>query len=77
MISGNWAILDPIATILIALFILKVAIDIAKTSINEVVDKSAPKEFENEIMNLFSKKVSLFVFSSYKRVKRDLKGIKS
>ena len=50
-IGGNWEILDPIASIIIALFILKVAIDIAKVSIGEVVDKikiwgsDYPKEF--------------------------------
>ena len=52
MIGGNWAILDPIATIIIGLFILKVAIDIAKISINEVVDKSAPEEFVKEITKI-------------------------
>lgn len=52
MIGGSWSILDPIASIIIALFILKVAFDIAKSSIDQVVDKSAPKEFEEEIMNL-------------------------
>lgn len=52
MIGGNWSILDPIASIIIALFILKVAFDIAKVSVNEVVDHSAPEEFEKEIRNI-------------------------
>ncbi|MCQ2771882.1 MAG: cation diffusion facilitator family transporter [Bacilli bacterium] len=52
MIGGNWSILDPIASIIIALFILKVAFDIAKAAVNEVVDHSAPEEFEKEIRNI-------------------------
>lgn len=49
MIGGYWAILDPIACIVIALFILKVAFDIAKEGINQVVDKSASDEFQKQI----------------------------
>lgn len=49
MIGKAWAILDPIASILIALFILKVAYDILREAINEVVDKSGSEEFEKDV----------------------------
>lgn len=54
LIGGYWAILDPIACLIIALFIIKVAFDILKQAINEVVDKSAPEEFNEEIKNFAS-----------------------
>ena len=49
--GNNLAILDPIASIIIALFILKVAFSIAKKAINEVIDTSADKEFNEMIKN--------------------------
>jgi cation diffusion facilitator family transporter len=41
IIGGKWAILDPIASLIIGVFIIKVSIDIAKVAINQVVDKAA------------------------------------
>ncbi|MGM9968795.1 MAG: cation diffusion facilitator family transporter [Anaeroplasma sp.] len=52
IIGGYWAILDPIACIIISLFILKIAFDIAVQSINQVVDKAAPEEYEEEIKKI-------------------------
>ena len=49
-----WSILDPIACIIIALFILKVGFDIAVSAVNQVVDKAAPEEFENEVRKVIS-----------------------
>ena len=52
IIGGMWSILDPIASIIIALFIVKVAFDIAINAVDQVVDKAAPEEFEQEIKDL-------------------------
>lgn len=52
LIGGYFSILDPIACLVIAVFILKVAIDIARDAINQVVDKAAPEEYQNEIKML-------------------------
>lgn len=54
MIGGEFAILDPIASIIISLFILKVAFDIAKDGFDEVLDVSAGEEVEKEIRNIAS-----------------------
>ena len=54
IIGGMWSILDPIACIIIALFILKVGFDIAISAVNQVVDKAAPEEFENEVRKVIS-----------------------
>lgn len=49
IIGGNINILDPIMTIVIALFILKVSFDIFKNGINELVDKAADQSFIEKI----------------------------
>ena len=48
----GFPILDPIASIVISIFILKAAIDIFRNSIDQMVDKSCDKDFENEIKAL-------------------------
>ena len=52
IVGGNLELFDPIASILIALFIVKVSIDIFKDSINQLVDKAAPSDVEENIKNL-------------------------
>ena len=52
MIGGMWSILDPIAAIIIAIFIFKVGVDISISAINQVVDRAAPEEFEKEITEI-------------------------
>lgn len=54
IIGGNWSILDPICSIVIALFILKVAFDIGKDAIDQVVDKAGSPEYENKIKEIVS-----------------------
>lgn len=49
ILGGNILILDPIMTIVISLFILKVSIDIFKDGINELIDKAAPEDFQENI----------------------------
>jgi cation diffusion facilitator family transporter len=49
MIGGNFALLDPIASLIICLFILKVAFDIEKEAVNQLVDKAAPDEIVSKI----------------------------
>jgi len=52
IIGGNWAILDPIASIIISLFIIRVAYVIGKEGIDQVVDKTAPEEFQNMVKDI-------------------------
>ena len=54
LIGGYWAILDPIACLIIAVFIVKVAFDILRTAFNEVVDKSAGEEFNQKISKIIN-----------------------
>ena len=49
MLGGKWSVLDPIAAVLVSILIIKVAISLFVPSINELLEKSLPKETENEI----------------------------
>lgn len=49
MIGGYWSIMDPIASIIISLFVIKVSFDIAKDAVDQVIDRSAPQDLEKDI----------------------------
>lgn len=48
----GYPILDPLASIIICVFILKVAFDIFKDSINKMVDHSCDESFELQVKNI-------------------------
>lgn len=50
----TWRILDPIASVIIAVFIFWSAMKIAMPSINELLEKSVPEEEVQNIRNLIS-----------------------
>lgn len=66
IIGGNLELFDPIASIVIALFIIKVSIDIFMEAIDELVDKAAPSEIENEIKGLVLKCDGVICINSLK-----------
>ena len=49
LLGERWRILDPVAGIIVSFFILKVAWEIAKPSIEELLDSSLPETTEKEI----------------------------
>jgi len=51
-LGEKWRILDPIAGIIVSFFIIKVAWDIAKPSIKELLESALSEETENEISDL-------------------------
>lgn len=51
-LGEKWRILDPIAGIIVSLFILKVAWDIANPSIKELLESALPEETETEIIEI-------------------------
>lgn len=53
-LGDHWRILDPIAAIIVSIFIVKSGIDIMKPGVNELLEASLPEEQEREIMNLVS-----------------------
>ena len=54
MLGENWRILDPLAGVIVSFFILKVAWDIAKPSIDELLDSSLPENTQKEIEQIIT-----------------------
>lgn len=53
-LGEKWRILDPLAGIIVSFFILKVAWQIAKPSIDELLDSSLPESTGTEIGNIIT-----------------------
>ena len=54
LFGEKWRIADPIAAIVVAALIVKVAYDLCRTAIAELLEKSLPNEVEEEILNIIS-----------------------
>ncbi|MDL2252016.1 cation diffusion facilitator family transporter [Odoribacter sp. OttesenSCG-928-J03] len=50
LLGDNWRILDPIAAVVVSVFILKVAVELILPALNELLEKSLPPEVEEEIL---------------------------
>lgn len=50
-LGKQWRILDPLAAIVVSIFIIKAGYDIMKPCIEELLEASLPKEKESEIVN--------------------------
>lgn len=51
-LGAKWRVLDPIAGLIVSLLIVKVAYDLAKPSIEELLEKSLPKEVCDNIVEV-------------------------
>ncbi len=51
-LGDSWRILDPVAAIVVSLFIIKSGYDIMKPSVNELLESSLPEAQETEIRQL-------------------------
>lgn len=49
LLGKNWHILDPIAALIVSLFIIKIAYQLSKPCIEELLEKSLPPEIEAKI----------------------------
>ena len=54
VLGEDWRILDPIAALVVSLFILKVAAGLLKDCIDELTEKSLPEDFEKDIEDLIN-----------------------
>ncbi len=52
LLGSRWVILDPIAAIVVSFFILKVAVQILRETISELIETSLSREIESEILSL-------------------------
>ena len=53
-LGEKWRILDPIAAIVVSAFIIKVAVDLVKPAINELLERSLPAETEKRILDIIA-----------------------
>ena len=51
LLGDRWTVLDPIASIVVGLFLVKVAVGLLRTSIGELTEGSLPQETEQEILH--------------------------
>ena len=54
LLGKRWAVLDPLASIVVGGFIVKVAVDLLKDGIGELLEKSLPEDEESEIMKIIA-----------------------
>ncbi len=53
-LGESWRIADPIAAVVVSIMILKVAYDLCHVGIDELLEKSLPRDIEGEIIALIS-----------------------
>ena len=51
-LGQRWTVLDPIASIIVGIFILKVSVDLLRKGIGDLMEQSLPDAVEEEILNL-------------------------
>lgn len=51
-LGEKWRVLDPIAAIIVSLFIMKVSIKLLKPCVDELLERSLPAETENKILDI-------------------------
>lgn len=52
LLGGSWSILDPIAATIVSVFIAKVAYNLLIPSLEELLERSLPKEVEQRILEI-------------------------
>lgn len=52
LLGKRWTVLDPIASVIVGAFIIKVAFDLLKGGLGELLERSLPESVENEILSL-------------------------
>ncbi len=52
LLGQRWAVLDPIASVVVGLFIVKVSIDLLRNGIGDLTEQSLPDDVEEEILQL-------------------------
>ena len=51
-LGQRWTVLDPVASIIVGLMLVKVAYELLKVSVGELTERSLPNETEQEIMQI-------------------------
>ena len=51
-LGQRWTVLDPMASVIVGAFIVKVAVDLLRSGIGDLMEQSLPDAVENEILQL-------------------------
>ena len=51
-LGDKWRIADPIASLVVAVFIFKIAFDLIRTGLDELLERSLPEDVEEEILRV-------------------------
>ena len=51
-LGRRWAVLDPVASIVVGLMLVKVAYELLKASVGELTERSLPDDTEQEIVDI-------------------------
>lgn len=54
-LGSRWAVLDPLAAIVVSVFIVRASLGLIKQAVDELTDASLPEATENEIMEIAGK----------------------
>lgn len=65
-LGEQWRILDPIAGIVVSVFIVKVAIELGLPSAHELLERALPKETESEIADIIKSNSEILAFHNLK-----------
>jgi len=52
LLGDRWAVLDPIASLIVGAFIVKVAYELISSSLDDLMEKALPENIENEILEI-------------------------
>ena len=52
LLGQRWTVLDPIASVVVGIFIVKVAVDLLRDGIGDLMEQSLPDDVEQEILSL-------------------------
>ncbi len=59
ILGENWTVLDPIASVVVSIFIFKVGISIVKPSVDELLEGSLSKEERSEIIKIVNNSIDV------------------
>ena len=51
-LGQRWTVLDPVASVIVGLFIIKVSVDLLRNGIGDLMEQSLPEDVEEEILQL-------------------------
>ncbi|MCR4810352.1 MAG: cation diffusion facilitator family transporter [Prevotella sp.] len=52
LLGQRWTVLDPVASVVVGVFIVKVAVDLLRDGIGDLMEQSLPDDVEQEILSL-------------------------